>query len=107
MRFPKAHIVRSESYRRFVASHPCFSCGREGFSQCAHANHGKGLGLKTSDLDTFPLCGPRGRHMGCHQMHDLCLDMTRDQRRELEAGYVRRMQQLARDAGRREFREAA
>lgn len=107
MRFPKANLVRSESYRRFVASHACFSCGREGFSQCAHANFGKALSLKTSDLETFPLCGPHGVHMGCHQMHDLCLDMSRDDRRELERQYVQRMQDLAREAGRPEFREAA
>lgn len=107
MRFPKAIRVRSEAYRRFVASHACFSCGCEGYSQCAHSNHGKGLSMKTSDLETFPLCGPHGMHQGCHVLHDLCHDMTRDDRRELERQYVERMQQLAREAGRPEFREAA
>lgn len=105
--FPKARLVRSEAYRRFVASQPCFGCGVEGYSQCAHANHGKGLSMKTSDLATFPLCGPHGAHMGCHTMHDLCLDMSRDDRRALEAEYVERMQQIAREAGRREMLEAA
>ena len=100
--FPKARIVRSESYRRFVASQPCFSCGVSGYSQCAHANAGKGLGMKTCDTRTFPLCGPHGAHMGCHQMHNFCLDMTRDERRELEARYVERMQRIAREAGRKE-----
>lgn len=105
--FPKALVVRSESYRRFVAAQPCFGCGREGGSQCAHANYGKGLGMKTSDLDAFPLCGPRGQHIGCHQQHDLCIDMDRDQRRELERTYIARMHAIARAAGRPEFREAA
>jgi len=105
--FPKAHIVRSESYRRFVASLPCFGCGVEGFSQCAHANHGKGLGMKTSDLETFPLCAPHFGLIGCHQQHDLCLDMDRDQRRELERQYIDRMQAIARDAGRPELKAAA
>jgi hypothetical protein len=40
-------------------------------------------------------------------MHDMGLDMTRDQRRELEAGYVARMQEQARRDGRPEFAEAA
>lgn len=107
MNYLKTKPYRSESYRRFVASFPCFGCGIEGWSQCAHANHGKGLGLKVSDLETFPLCSVRPGHMGCHQMHDLCLDMTRDQRRELEAKYVERMQRIAREHGRQEFKEAA
>lgn len=105
MRFPKAVIVRSESYRRFVVMHDCFACGIGGFSQAAHPNVGKGLGMKTCDTKAFPLCGPRPGHMGCHQMHDLCIDMTRDQRRELEDQYVERMQAIARAAGRPEFAE--
>jgi hypothetical protein len=107
MLFPKARIVRSEGYRRFVASKPCFGCGIAGFSQCAHANFGKGLSMKTSDLDTFPLCGPHGLHMGCHAMHDMCIDMTREERRALEREYVERMQQIARAAGRTEIKEVA
>lgn len=107
MQFPKANIVRSEPYRRFVASQPCFGCGVEGFSQCAHANYGKGLGMKTSDLDSFPLCAPHWGLIGCHQQHDLCIDMDRDQRRELEVQYVARMQDIARAACRKEMKEAA
>lgn len=105
--FPKATIVRNKSYRQFVASHPCFGCGIEGYSQCAHANHGKGLGMKTSDLETFPLCAPHGFHQGCHVLHDQCVDMDRDERRELEQRYVERMQAIARSVGRPEFKEAA
>jgi hypothetical protein len=104
---PKDEPYRSEAYRRFVASHACFSCGIAGFSQCAHANFAKALGMKTSDLETFPLCGPHGLHNGCHFAFDLCLDMTRDDRRELEQEYVARMQEIARAAGRPEFREAS
>lgn len=107
MLFPKSKPVRSEDYRRFVASKPCFACGIAGFSQCAHANYGKGLGMKTSDLDTFPLCGPHGLHSGCHTLHDLCYEMTREERREIEREYVARMQKIARAAGRPEFREVA
>ena len=104
--FPKPRRFQSESYRRYVASKACFSCGIEGFSQCAHANGG-GMATKTSDLDTFPLCSTRPGHIGCHMMFDLCVDMTKHQRRELTAQYVARMQAIARADGRKEFMEAA
>lgn len=38
--------VRSEAYRRAVASLPCINCGVPGHSQCAHSNSGKGAGIK-------------------------------------------------------------
>jgi hypothetical protein len=105
MKYPKANIVRSESYRRWVASLPCIACGYEGASQAAHANFGKGLGMKTSDLTCFPLCGPHGYHQGCHVVHDQCIGMTRDERRELEAKYIERMHALAVEHGRKEFKQ--
>ena len=98
----KTKPVRSESYRRWVASHACFACGLEGQSQCAHANGG-GMGTKTSDLETFPLCCARPGKIGCHTDFDNCLGMTKKTRRELTAQYVERMQDLARKAGRKEF----
>lgn len=105
--FAKPRRVRSESYRRWVASLPCIACRVEGFSQAAHANYGKGLALKACDLQTFPLCAPHWGMVGCHQMHDLCIDMTRDERRELERRYVEMTQALAREVGRSEMKDAA
>jgi len=102
----KPRRYKNESYRRFVASHACFGCGIEGWSQCAHRN-GAGMGTKHSDLETFPLCSAMPGHMGCHAAHDLCVDMSGEQRRELEDEYVRRMQDIAKAAGRPEFKEAA
>lgn len=102
---PKVKTWRSEPYRRFVASRACFSCGIEGYSQCAHANSGRGLGQKSGDENTFPLCAVRPGHMGCHQMHDLLLDMSLEDRRAAEVRYVARMQAIARGAG--WFKEAA
>ncbi len=102
----KPRRYQNESYRRYVASKACFGCGIEGYSQCAHANGG-GMGTKRSDLDTFPLCATRPGHMGCHMQHDLCIGMHKHARRELEARYVKRMQDMARADGRPEFREAA
>lgn len=105
MLYPKARIVRSEKHRRWVASLPCIACGVEGFSQAAHANHGKGLGMKTCDTHTFPLCAPHWGLIGCHQQHDLCIDMSRDERRELEARYIAQTQAMARECG--QLKEAA
>lgn len=94
---PKAELLRSESYRRFVAEQACFGCACPPPSQCAHANEGKGMALKVSDAETFPLCPP------CHEALDNSRGMTREQRRELERGYVARMQTIARQAGRKEI----
>jgi hypothetical protein len=104
MLYPKHKPFRSEAYRRYVASHPCFGCGIADWSQCAHANGG-GMGTKASDLETFPLCATRPGHMGCHMQFDLCVDMTKRQRRELTAEYVERMQAQAKADGRPEFAE--
>lgn len=94
---PKLAPLRSEQYRRFVASFPCFACGLVGSSQCAHANEGKAMGAKTCDRRTFPLCF---KH---HSDLDNSRGMTRDERRELERNYVERMHVLARAAGRPEI----
>ena len=91
----KMEPLRSEPYRRWIASLPCFGCGVEGWSQCAHKNHGKGMAMKVCDAETFPLCAPHFGLIGCHQQHDLCIDMSRDQRRQLELDYVAKAQALA------------
>lgn len=105
---PKLELFRSESYRRYVAAHPCFGCGIEGCSQAAHPNFDKGLAMKTDDRLCFPLCGPRPFTMGCHAAHDLAADeLTRDERREVEKRWSARMQAKARADGRPEFLEAA
>jgi hypothetical protein len=89
---PKFVYVRSESYRRFVASQACFACGIEGQSQACHSNqakHGKGRSIKASDMFTWPLCV---RH---HREHDQCLEMTKAERDAIEDEYIQRMQTLA------------
>ena len=95
----KMDPLRSEQYRRFVASFPCFWCGLAGSSQCAHANQGKGMAMKVCDRRSFPLC------FRCHSDFDQSRGLTRDERRAKEVEYVDRMQALARDAGRPEFKE--
>lgn len=105
--FPKSRPVRSESYRRWVASLPCAICGAEGWTQAAHGNMGKGLGLKVCDLQLFPACAPRFGLMGCHWQIDNTFQMTREERRELEAKAIAQTQALGREAGRRELKDAA
>lgn len=61
----------SEKFRRAVAHLPCAVCGIEGFVQCAHANSsvfGKGMGRKSHDFASFPLCHAGAN--GCHEKHD-------------------------------------
>jgi hypothetical protein len=54
----KEHVIESEPYRRLVAELPCFWCGISGYSQHAHLNYGKGLGLKTDDRTASALLQP-------------------------------------------------
>ena len=66
---PKDAPVRSEAYRRAVASLPCIVCGIQGYSQAAHLPP-EAKGMKQSDLLTFPLCCTRVGIAGCHQDYD-------------------------------------
>ncbi len=65
----KEEIVRSEPYRRLIASLPCIRCGVWGYSQAAHPPP-TAKGRKESDLECFPLCAARAGKMGCHQAFD-------------------------------------
>ena len=85
---PKAAPVRDEAYRRLVATLPCAHCKRHGPSQCAHADEGKGLGIKASDRDTYPLCADEPGRRGCHSLIGASGMFTREQRRTLERAYV-------------------
>jgi hypothetical protein len=105
---PKVLPIRSESYRRWVASLPCIVCRIEGYTQAAHPCGGRGLGQKASDLDCFPLCSTRPGHMGHHAEHDLLIEMTLVERRALEMVYIDQTRELARLEGRPELKlEAA
>ena len=80
----KDNPVRSEAYRRAVASLPCAICGVYGYSQAAHANTGKGMGMKACDMTCFPACGPRPGFQGCHAALDQGALFLKAVRRELE-----------------------
>lgn len=66
----KDDLVRSEPYRRLVASMPCVNCGLQGYSQHAHENTGKAKGMKVCDLRAMPLCCTRVGVLGCHAEFD-------------------------------------
>lgn len=67
---PKGAPLRSEKFRRAVASLPCAHCHIEGYSQHAHENEGKGKGEKLDDRRAMPLCCARPDIEGCHAAFD-------------------------------------
>ena len=92
-RVEKSAPVRSEALRRAVASLPCINCGVLGYSQCAHANTGKGASIKACDLQSFPLCtvhpGPDGTLVqGCHERFDQGALFSKLVRRDLEPAWI-------------------
>lgn len=91
--------VRSEAYRRAVASLPCAICGIYGYSQAAHANTGKGMGLKACDLTLFPACCARPGEQGCHARLDQGALFTKAVRRELEPAWAADTQRKVRAMG--------
>ncbi|WP_448677290.1 hypothetical protein [Delftia acidovorans] len=88
----KGRPVRSEEYRRLVAALPCIHCGIAGISQCAHANTGKGVGIKASDLDSFPLCACQPGRRGCHSIFDQGAMFTKQERKARECAWVAQTQ---------------
>lgn len=91
---PKTKYVRSEAYRRRVAELPCAHCGKPGPSQCAHADEGKGLGIKSSDESCFPLCADSVGRRGCHSLIGASGMFSREQRRYLESKYAEQTRRL-------------
>lgn len=85
---PKEKPWRSEEYRRLVASLPCAMCGKPGPSQCAHSDEGKGMAIKASDIECFPLCADVPLWRGCHSILGASGKLTREKRRELERRFT-------------------
>lgn len=82
----------SEAWRRAVAALPCVLCQREGSTQAAHRNEGKGMGLKTDDALTAALCAT------CHSAIDQGPDFSREERRRrLDVAILLTIRQLARN----------
>lgn len=81
---PKERPVRSEAYRRAVASLPCALCGIEGYSNACHGDAGKGLSIKSGDLTCWPGCVDRPGVIGCHSRIGALAELAREERRAFE-----------------------
>lgn len=77
---PKFTYIRSRKLLQAVAGLPCMHCGAHGSTQAAHSNqsaHGKGRGIKASDVFVAALCWI------CHQMLDQGSRLSRAERIDL------------------------
>lgn len=85
---PKENAWRSRPYRMLVASFACEHCAYAGGQQAAHADLGKGGGIKADDRTCWSGCAPRPGRIGCHALLGSTGYFTRDQRRALELRYA-------------------
>lgn len=97
----KDNPLRHEGYRRLVASMPCAWCGRQGRSNHAHENSGKGKAMKVDDRRAMPLCvDDMGQH-GCHTAFDqyALIDGGKEAHAELGARMAKATRNAIRSAG--------
>ena len=88
--YAKQGTYRSDKWLRAVASLPCVLCMREGMTQAAHRNQGKGMAMKTDDCFTAALC------QACHAEIDQGGQLTRDERRErMDSAILMTLRKLA------------
>lgn len=85
---PKLATFRYEELRRAVTTLPCMNCGVERFTQAAHGNADKGMGIKGSDAAIAALCCDRPGVRGCHAMLDQGGARTKLDRRAFEIEMV-------------------
>lgn len=99
---PKRVYLRSETYRRFVASMHCAHCHRAGPSQAAHSDSaadGKGLGIKACDSAIWPGCADGPGRQGCHSLIGATGNFTREHAQALAARYIEQTQREAVERG--------
>ena len=92
---PKHEYLRSEPYRRWVASQDCAHCKRAGPSQAAHSDagaDGKGMGIKADDSALWPGCADGPLRVGCHTFICSTANFSRDESHTLAAFYIWRTQ---------------
>jgi hypothetical protein len=96
--YTKAKALRDKTYLRWVASLPCAHCGIVGYSQAAHSDQGKGMGIKSGDDTCYPACGPHYQRglvvSGCHWEIGTSGHLSKEERRELEAKYAEQTRAL-------------
>lgn len=89
--FLKQTPYRSDRWLKAVAGLHCVRCFREGATQAAHRNEGKGMGMKVDDMLTAALC------VDCHAEIDSGKGMSRQERREaLDVAILMTLRELVR-----------
>jgi hypothetical protein len=72
----------------------CIHCGIAGYSQFAHADMDKGMGIKSDCRLGYPACGPhdtpRRLEPGCHYLIGTKRIYDKERRHEIEADFGRR-----------------
>jgi hypothetical protein len=79
-------------YKAAVRALPCCACGVVPPDGCDphHTTVGRGLGKKSSDFETIPMC--RGCHDDFHVVRGRFREMKRERRREWQRAQVARTQ---------------
>lgn len=97
----KDNPLRHEGYRRLVAAMPCAWCGRQGRSNHAHENSGKGKAMKVDDRRAMPLCVDDMGQYGCHTAFDqyALIDGGKEAHAELGARMAKATRSAVRSAG--------
>lgn len=99
---PKHVYLRSEPYKRWVASLDCAHCFKGGPTQAAHSDagaDGKGKSIKADDSTCFPACADDLGRRGCHSILGSTGLFTREQQQTLAASYARLTQEAALEQG--------
>lgn len=73
------------TYAARVRELPCCSCGRAGPSHCHHLT-GAGMGLRSSDLDSMPLC--QDCHTCLHEFRGPFAGMNRKKREQWQVDRI-------------------
>ena len=64
---PRRGLIVDDAYRAWIRRQACVCCGSRRYIECAHVGI-RGLGVKSSDFETLPLCsshhvqGPESHH---------------------------------------------
>lgn len=90
---PKEEPRQHAGYMNLVRAMACMHCGHPPRSDFAHADQGKGQGIKTDCRRGFPLC------RACHHLIGSTGKLGRDERRRLEAEYGARTRAAVQAAG--------
>lgn len=81
---PKEEPRQHHGYMNLVRAMACMHCGKPPRSDFAHADQGKGIGIKTDCRRGFPLC------RACHHLIGSTGQLGREERRRIEAEYASR-----------------